>query len=420
MTGVQTCALPILASSIALITTSKEEVLSNIMNSQTDDFITNITGSNIVTTSNDEFALHHGYNNENIFEIDSRYSQIQEKYGYENVLLSSRVHITNDTLTVGHWFEWNYVFGKTRVNFLKADTNYEIPNLSGRLPINGNEVIISDFLAFLVFGDEDSIGETIDLNRYAHDFGFVEKELVIVGIIETDYIEKGYLDDSDKLYYYFRYDGFSNLSESPSDRYSFTEYHIYSQIFVLEEAFDDLDVMHKYVGGYGGDINFTVFVNETRKFIWGDFYSSHIVNMDTLIGGLPENDNEISISMDLLKVILPDNSVEIQNLIDGSITWDEFVVIVKLEETLISYDVEAVKEHYEGILPGSVVIVGAYENKDFNSEFDLPRSTMVVTEELIISMNNAYPYNNQGLSFINSSDRLEEMLVNVTKNDLTI
>ena len=48
--------ITVMASSIALITTSKEEVLSNIMNSQTDDFITNITGSNIVTTSNDEFA----------------------------------------------------------------------------------------------------------------------------------------------------------------------------------------------------------------------------------------------------------------------------------------------------------------------------------------------------------------------------
>ncbi len=412
-----TATITIMATSIVLITTSKEEVLIQIMSSKTDDFITDVTGSFIVTTNNNEFALQDGYNNENIFEIDDKYSIIQDNHGPENILLSSRVYVLND-MSLDFLFEWYDVFGHTRINLLKAGINYEIPNLTGRLPENSNEVIISDFLAFLIFGDENSIGEAIDINRYDFSPDFLEKQLTIVGIIETDYIEKGYLEDSHNLYNYFRYDGLTNISNPPRSNYHFTEHHIYSQIFALEEVFDGIDFMHKYMGGYGGDINFTVFVDGNSRFVWGDFYSSDIVDLNTLVGSLPQSNEEISISLSHLHRILPENDLEIQNLVDGLITWDEFIILVKLEETIISYDVESVREHYEEILPERVTIVGAFEIKEFNTYTGLPTDTIILIKEQIIALNNIYPYYDQGISFVNTSSNLEDMIIDVTNKDL--
>ena len=182
--------------SITTVRTSKEDILVSTIQSR-EDFVTNITGVGLVET-NDGLLAFYGNDSSLAYStnIDTFYLLL-EQYGEADTLLTSQVHIVND-FDIDSPLYYSTV-PPLILNLLNPTINYNIPNLEGTTPTTSDQVVISDYLAFLVFDTEDVIGETLEINRYESYSDYNEKNLTIVGVIHTDYKDHQY-DISGTIY----------------------------------------------------------------------------------------------------------------------------------------------------------------------------------------------------------------------------
>lgn len=404
--------IAIFSFAITTVRTSKEDILVSAIQSR-DDFVTNVHGVGLVETNDGLLAFYgSGYGHENLIAVDA-YNELIEQYGNNNILLTSHINIMNDFDLDSDLY--NSSIDPVILNLLDSSTTYDIPNLEGNVPVTSDEIIISDYLAFLVFDTENVIGETLQINRYEAYSDYTEKELTIVGIIQTNYKENNY-DILGSIHDDYVYRGSTNLTPDPG--YQFIERNVYAQAFALSTVFDDLDSVHKNpLNNLSGKaINLNVHYGEDRSFATGDFYNSDIVNLSTVKGTLPTQDNEIAISSNQLESLFPNYLSEISDLLDGSITFTQFKTLIELDSLTISYDDGFFEELYQGTMPSTFNIVGVYEKRTDGNQF-VDDQSVVLTTTLIHELNTIQPYSYPGISVINSSTELEEILDDIQKSE---
>lgn len=395
--------ITIFSSSIVLLTTSKNEILIDVIKSKDDEFATRIVSAQITETDGGDTVLSMGYERENQYEIYDGFLNLQEEYGSENVVLSSSIRLSNYHDDEGNpIFDHNVMLSELRMNFLENDIEYNIPNLIGRLPERDDEVIISDLLSFLLFGKDDAFGEKIEINKLRAQNSMVYAELTVVGIVTTNYLGDGYL--SDNIYeenYWYR--GNASITDF---NYSFNESTVHTQLYGLKGMFDDFDKY--YVSNFYEHINYQIIVDGSPKYINGLIINSRYADSSTLVGRFPENSNEVSVNIGIFSYYFPDDLDTINDLVNGIISWDEFDSIVDLSDVNVFYNSQLEEEHYEKIIPSTLTIVGAFNSPDYNS--------IVLNDDLIIQLNNEFPYDEVGMSFVNTSPYFEEQLNDATSD----
>ena len=404
----------IFATSIITIMTTKEEIITDTLRSS-DDTVTNITSIGIVTTKDGNLAFNgSGFGFDNLIVYDA-YNDLIEKYGEENVVLNSNVNIVNDIDFDGEYI--NSLIYPIIVNLLNKDIDYNISNLEGDLPSTSSEVIITDYIALTLFDTEDAMGEILKVNRYERYNDYVEMELTIVGIIHTDYIERGYKDTTMGLDFY--YSGSTDFT--PDHGYVMWERNPYAQIFAISDIFIGLDSVHQNSeelidGIYNNGVNFYLQVDEGIKHVNGDFYSEDIVDLDSVIGRLPLSNNEIAVNIDQISWMFPTNSSDIDDLINGVISFEEFKTLLQIGNIEITYDNGTVEEQYQDFLPETFVVVGVYSKR--TDEYLFPSDvSVVITKDLITALNDNYPYEHIGISILNNSRELENILLDIQERD---
>lgn len=397
--------------SITTVRTSKEDILESAIQSR-DDFVTNVHGVGLIETNDGLLAFYGGgYGHENLIAVDA-YNELIEKYGNNNILLTSHINIMNDFDLDSDLF--NSDIDPVILNFLDSSTSYEIPKLEGTVPDTADEIIISDYLAMLVFDTEDVIGEILEINRYEAYSDYTEKELTIVGIIHTNYRVNIVTQDSVKNDYI--YSGSTNLTPDPG--YQFIERNVYAQAYALSTVFDNLDSVHKNPLNElaGKAINLNIHYGENMAFATGDFYSSDIINLSTVKGSLPIQDNEIAISSNQLETLFSDYSTEISDLLNDNITFTQFKTLLEISNLTISYDDVFFEEMYQGTIPSSFNIVGVYEKRTDGNQF-IDNESVVLTTSLISELNAIHPYSYPGISVINSSNLLKDILNDIQESE---
>jgi len=398
----------VFASTITTITTSDTEILAKAIN-ESDDFITNITSVGLVRTKSDELAFYSttGRILDN-YDAYLAYQNMIEKYGEENLVYNCRINIMNDFDLNNDYFTSNIL--PVTANLLNTDIAYDIPDLSGRLPVSNNEVVISDYMSQIIFHTEDSIGETLLINRYETYSNYVEKSLTIVGVVHTNYIEMGH-DNKDKFLNDFLYTGSTN--KIPDYGFVFVEHNPYSQIYVTIDMFDGLNTVHNVLdNAFGSLINFNLHVGDDVAFVYGDFYSDVIVESGSVIGRLPSTNTEIAINEEQLEWLFPDYTDEINNLKDGIISFDDFKTLMEIGDITISYDDESTALMYENVLPEAFTVVGVYQKRTDDYLY-LRDNSVVITENLVQQLNENFPYNGLGLSIINSTGYAENIISDI-------
>jgi ABC-type lipoprotein export system ATPase subunit len=397
----------IISSSIVLLTTTKNEILTEVIKSNNDELSTRIVSAQITETDSGDYALSYNVNGSNQYEIYDGFLDLQEKYGSENVILSSRVHLLDSFTSEGALFDNMMILVNLRMNLLDSDVDYDIPNLVGRMPESKDEVVISDLLSFLLFERDDALGEKLELNKLTNSDSIIDAKLTIVGIVSTDYLENGYIDKN--IYNEnFLYSGNASIS---TYRYSFLESNVYNQLYGFKEMFENLDNYYDYPGGEM--INFQVMVDNSPQYFYGTILNKRYVDMSTLVGRLPENNSEISVSVEQLSRVFSDNTDDIDDLINGIISWDDFATIIDLSGVNVFSQNVQDNMHYEDIMSDSFTLVGAYELIDNSLPYT---ESVVLSDELIIQLNNAFPYDDVGISFVNNSQYLD-VLLNETTSD---
>lgn len=397
---------------ITTIRTSKEAILTSAIQS-TDDFVTNIQGVGLVETNDGLTAFYGGGNGfENHIALDS-YLTLIDTYGSNNILLNSHINIMNDFNLDSDLY--NSSIDPIILNFLSPNTEYNITDLEGDVPQSSNEVIISDYLSYLIFDTENTIGETLEVNRYERYSDYMEKELTIVGIIHTDYKEQEY-DVLETIYDDYIYRGSTNLNPDPG--YQFTERNVYAQAYALSTVFDGLDSVHKNPIGssFGQAIKMNIHFGDEVAHAFGDFYSSDIVNLSTVKGDLPIQENEMAISSNQLATMFPNFTSDIDDLLQDTITFTQFKAIVGITNLTISYDEELFEEMYQDMLPSTFTIVGVYEKLTDGNQF-IDDQSVVLTSNLIEELNSVYVYSHLGISVLNNSSVLEDIILDTEESE---
>ncbi len=401
----------IISATIVAMTTSQAEMFAEIINSST-DFRTEIDSvgfseddyGNLVISNTSGFAY---------IETYETYLDLIETYGGDDLILSTEVNIVlrfDDDLSTLHIV---YAY----MNLLDSDLEYHIDNLEGRMPQAKDEVVISDYYAKEVYGTEDVLGEILMVNRRISPY-FAELELEVVGIFHTDYLDR--VDDENDFYLYdFDFSGSTKYTDATD--YHFRESAEYFQIYTLDNVFDDLHQVHynpySLEGLYGSEmINFYLNVEDNVKFIKGDFYSGFIAESDSVIGRLPVTDTEIAIKLDDLYSILPDNETDIQDLIDGVISFDDFMTQFNIGSLEITYDNEYGEATYDDILPDEFTVVGFWTFAG-DPDASMLFNGVVVSENVVTKLNENYPLSNLKLSVINTSDNVELIAEDIVQQD---
>ena len=191
-------------------------------------------------------------------------------------------------------------------------------------------------------------------------------------------------------------------------------------MFALSTVFDGLNSVHKNpinpLGSAGMAINFNVHYGDEIGHARGDFYNSDIVNLSSLKGRLPLQEDEITISSNQLQYMFPDNLSDITDLMNDTITFTQFKDIIGIGEVTISYDNELFEELYKETLPPTFQMVGVYEKRIDGNQFH-DNESVVVTSSLVEELNTLYPYYKPGISVINTSDQAKDLLIHIQKSD---
>ena len=399
--------LTIISSSIILLTTSKNEIFVDVMRLNDDELSTRIVSAEIIKTENGEIVPSFSSEYSNHYEIYDEFLNLQEEFGSENVILSSRIVLSNWYNAEGEpIFDHGEMLYDLRMNFLEADFEYNIPNLVGRLPKNDNEVIISDLLAFLLFDKDDALGEKIEITKHYAPITMVDAELTVVGIITTGYLDDGYLSDNE----YYNYHSYRGDASVPDSSYHFDEVDVHKQLYGLKSMFEDLDNYYVFPRVFGSlqGVNFQIMVDGIPKYLNRKIINSRYIDPGTLLGRLPKNDSEACVDIDRLSVYYPEFLNTFNDLKNGSITWDDFVLMIDLSDINVFFGSQLDERHYENIIPSSLTIVGVYEPID--------NMSILLTDDMLIKLNNAFPYEDVGISFVNTSPNLEDQLDYVTSD----
>ena len=396
--------LSIIGVGVVVDNTSEIEIISQTINQKDELFISSISSAISAVTYTNDYVIGDIENISGIYEKEELYTDFINEFGASNALLSSRIYIVNDrdnneSLFIKHF----NIDDETRLYFLSEEIDYAIPNFVGNMPRNLNEIVISDLLGYLLFEKEDFIGETIKINRYEFIGDIVEKEFIVVGKINTNFSISGTLNfdvHTDAYYYYQNY--------SIDTPIVFSEDALYAQMFALEGAIDDFDLMHRYVGTVFNGVSY-LYENDTKIVrLYGDFYSSEIIDSDSLFGNSPSNSTEICLSIDQLKLILENKDQEIDSLLEGIISWNEFTNIVGLSEVDVVYGGEETQNHYNPVIPDRLTISGVFTEYTYTPS--IGSHPIIFHESLILELNNKYPYNKIGLAIINNSNQIQEEL----------
>ncbi|MFK5883862.1 MAG: ABC transporter ATP-binding protein/permease [Candidatus Izemoplasma sp.] len=242
--------------------------------------------------------------------------------------------------TIGSKGPYNYFYSDkiSRIGYLD---NTELPLTFGSYPNEINEVMITDYVAemfvfYKVFGilsEEEIVGESISVNN---------NNLVISGIIETDYLKYDYLKES------INYQEFSDFKKE--------QYEIYEQLFMYETTYD-------------------TFINSNYKTLkrfdisqGNYYYDPHVtyasnVSDDNMWGTFPTEDNEIIVSTSYLFEII--QTLDIPEVIN------EDTILQYLEKT---YKFEYLIDTGNSMIATveeDFVIVGIIDDRVVDAKFDI-------------------------------------------------
>ena len=117
--------ITIIASSIVLLTTSKNEILTDVISLNDDELSTRIVSAQNTKTDSGDSALSLSHEYLNLYEIYDGFLDLQEEYGNENIILSSDIRISNWFNSEGvPIFDHDIMLTELRMNFLE-------PGISG-------------------------------------------------------------------------------------------------------------------------------------------------------------------------------------------------------------------------------------------------------------------------------------------------
>ncbi|GEM_PF-904667 len=369
---------------------------------QTDSNIYEIQRAFSSSTVSGDFTLSTSRYFEDVYSLNDAYKILQEEYG--NLLISSSIYFlpSNDELK-NAYINFTSVSSSTRLNLLNIDSSLELRNLVGNIPESENEIVVTDFLSVLIFGTTDSIGQTVSANRISPFTDFIEVNFKIVGIIQTDYLEKGILDKNiyDAKFHYSTIVGTDEL-------FTFDESNIYIQCYALSSSLENLSAYYDNL-----PVNF-IFADISYS-LYGDFYDSSIIIDDGILGSIPATYDEVLVSSEILEDLFAYDLETVYLLEDGSISWNDFLQNHDISGISITYDNPESEEYYQQLLPNEFSVVGVF----------LPGSTsiaqnnqrIIFSSNLIQSLNSEYPYSNIGLSIIWPISNPEQLITELTSDD---
>ncbi len=367
--------------SIKTINTEEIDILSNYIASN-DSNIYRIHKTKFSESSTGQLAI----DKENIFfEVYYAYNvfnPLVEKY--DNVVFTNEIvfnYYDKDNIERPYW---------TDINLLSSEIQYDLGDITGRLPEEKNEIVITDYLAMVFFNSEDVIGRKISSSpqiKYPIEF-------TIVGIIETNYEEDNISLDWSTMRSQFEY----RTHMSVLDNYSYEETMKYIQSFTLIDTYMENENQHLLENS--GYLNI-ICDNCVKNYKINDSFK--MMNTDNLSGKSPVLENEIILREDILKDIIPANETEINRLLNGEITWDEFELIVRLPIFTKDIAVDLGEDFWDGIIPEDFVITGIYEDMEDSKD------KLYVSPQLIQKINESYPFYRIGIKVLNPSNNLEEV-----------
>lgn len=367
--------------SIKTINIEEIDILSNYIESN-DSIVYEIHKTKFGESPTGNLALDH---ESIIFEVYYAYNvfnSLVEKY--DNIVFTNDIvfdYYDIDNVERPYW---------TDINLLYSDIEYDVGDLTGRLPKEKNELVITDYLAKVFFNSEDVIGRKISSSPEINYF----IEFTIVGIIETNYEEDNISLDWGEMRDQFAYSTYMTVFEN----YSFEEKIKYTQTFTLIDTY--MENEDKHLLGIQEYLNI-ICDDCVRNYQLSDSYK--MMNTDNLIGNVPILENEIVFREDILKTIIPSNETEINQLLNGEITWDEFESVVDLPIFTKDIAVDLGEDFWKNIIPENFVISGIYEKKEDSNNRIYTSTTLVKT------INENYPFNSTEINIINPSNNFKEV-----------
>jgi hypothetical protein len=371
--------------SIKTINIEEIDILSNYIESN-DSVVYEIHKAKFIETQTGNLAI----------DKESVYSEVYYAYNLFNPLVEKYDNVVFTNKFMFRYFDIDNIEKPvvTNINLLYRDKEYDIGDLTGRLPEKSNEIVITDYLAMLFFNSENVIGKKISSFFQT----YYSNEFTIVGIIETDYEEESISLDFSVMESQFIY----YTSMSPTISYQYDESAKYVQAFTLIDTYIENENYHLL----GTEAYLNIMCDDcAMNYRLTDSYK--MMNTDNLIGNVPVLENEIVFREDILKTIIPAYETEINQLLNGEITWDEFESVVDLPIFTKDIAVDLGEEFWDDIIPDNFVITGIYEN----NEDSINR---IYTSPLLIqSINENYPFDRIGINILNPSSNFEEVFTDL-------
>jgi len=372
--------------SVSTVFISEEDIVGMLMN-QESEYIVDIQYANAKTIQENYYLFNRQIPDSQIYSVLPLYESLSANQS--GVVFSSSIFfLPNDAERKNTYLSRYEIASSTRVYLLLSDIEYYIPRLSGNIPRENDEIVLTDFLAMMLFGTEDVIGMTIDTNRESSLVDIIEKTYRIVGVIETDYQNEWLSEESTYS------DTFTHLFAINDLSYVYHESTEYTKAYVLKDSF--MDNSSLYIN-QGDNVHFLYGTQNTN--IYSDFMSISMIDTSQVVGYFPVNPNEILISRDGLEELFPSQLNVINDLFTGSISWDDFQVLVNLHQVRIEFNDDYTSLFFGEILQSEFEIVGTFPTISY---FGI-RTNLLFTEQLVSQLNQLYPYRDLGIGVISST-----------------
>ena len=224
-------------------------------------------------------------------------------------------------------------------------TEEHLENLSkreiiGKLPKGKEDLLISDYLAYLLFGQSDDsvIGLTVTIN---------EMDFIISGVFKTDYNKRDIIRIS--------------LDDKLKDLYSDYFFYQYESVLMTKEAYLEF-IIPSSLSLRGANFYYSDLATS--------YYMSHRLTIEykknpiLLWGRMPEEENEIIISSDFAKRYFQIDHYDHE-------TIDEFLNVYSFKNIEASMHYVSYQEYPNlyHVFPNGVKIVGIYESEHNNPSF---------------------------------------------------
>lgn len=215
---------------------------------------------------------------------------------------------------------------------VKENTNTVSLDITGALPVKSNEIVLTDFALKRIGLSPNSIGGKVAFNG---------KEMVVTGIINTDYIE---YDIINKI----------NMSLiSPYANYKVTNQYL---VTIINESYiENLKMHNGIVDLPKSNILYSDWESRylTSSLVYGSWDSTNESNL--ICGKMPEEDNEILISSNMATNMAIDLIEKEFEFLQGN--------YIDLYQSFYNHAYSNVLNMYD-YFPEGYIIVGIYDNLD--------------------------------------------------------